>query len=58
MALVVADINKKKIKNVVGKTCIETRMISLLKGEIRRDFVNKEIELVVVYVSNLWRHLQ
>ena len=34
-ALVVADINKKKIINVVRKTCTEGRKISLLK-----DFKN------------------
>ena len=31
LALVVADIDKKKIRNIVRKTCSERRKISLLK---------------------------
>ena len=32
-ALVIADIDKKKVKNVVRKTCAERKKISLLKDE-------------------------
>ena len=36
-ALVVADIDKRKIRNVVRKSCAERRKISLLKDlEIRK----------------------
>ena len=38
-ALVIADIDGKKIRNVVRKTCTERRMISLLKDlKIRKRF--------------------
>ena len=41
-ASVVADIDKKKIRNVVRKTCIDRRKISLLKGlKIRKQFEEK-----------------
>ena len=39
--LVVADIDNKKIKNVLIKTHIERRKISLLKEKIRRRFDEK-----------------
>ena len=35
MPLVIADVDKKKIRNVVRKTCAERRTISLLKDVIR-----------------------
>ena len=45
-ALVVADIDKKQIKNVVRKTCTERRKISLLKDvKIMKQFEEKVIEL-------------
>ena len=38
-AIVVADIGKKKIRNVVGRTCAEKRKINLLKDlMIRKRF--------------------
>ena len=38
-ALVMADIDKRKIRNVVRKTCAERRKISLLKDmKIRKRF--------------------
>ena len=38
-ALMAADIDKRDIWNVVGKTCIERRKISLLKDvKIRKRF--------------------
>ena len=40
--LAVADIDKKKIRNVVRKTCTERRKISLLKDlKIRSGFKKK-----------------
>ena len=54
-ALVVADIDKNKIRNAVKKTCIERKNISLLNDEkIRKLFDEKVIELAVVGMQNLW----
>ena len=36
--LAVADIDNRKIGNVVKKTCVEKRKISLLKDEIGKRF--------------------
>ena len=48
-SLVVADIDKKKISNVVRKICIERRKISLLNDlKIRKQFEEKVIKLVDV----------
>ena len=53
-ALVVADIGKKKIKNVVRKACSEKRKISLLKDlKIRKRFEENVIKLVDVGVPHL-----
>ena len=53
-ALVVADIDKKKIRNVVRKICTERRGISLLKDlKIRKRFEEKVIKLVDVGAPNL-----
>ena len=38
-ALVVADIDKRKIRNVVRKTCVESRKISSMKDvKIMKQF--------------------
>ena len=38
-ALVIADIDKRKIRNVVSETCVERRKISLLNNvKIRKRF--------------------
>ena len=37
-ALVMADIDKKKIRSVVRKACVERRKTSLLKDEVRKQF--------------------
>ena len=57
--LVIADIDKKKIRKVVRKTCAERRKIRLLKDvKSRKQFKKKVIELVDVGVPNLWRHFK
>ena len=56
-ALVIADIDKKKIGRVVRKTCAERRRISLLEDvKIRKQFEDKVIKLVDVGAPNLWEH--
>ena len=46
-ALVVADIDKRIIRNVVRKTCAETRKIHLLKDvNIRKRFEEKVSKFV------------
>ena len=48
-ALVIADIDKKKIRKVVRKTCGERRKITLLKDVmIRKRFVENVDKLVDV----------
>ena len=48
-ALVIADIDKKKIMTVVRKTCAERRNISLLKDvNIRKLFEEKVTKIVDV----------
>ena len=43
----VANIDRKKIRNVVRKTCTERGKISLLEDvKIRNKFLGKSIELV------------
>ena len=55
----VADIDKKKIRKVVRKTCSEGRKISLLKDvTIRKRFEENVITLVDVGVPNLWGHFK
>ena len=54
-ALVMADIDKIKIRNVVRKTCAERRKITLLKDvKIRKQFEEKVTELVDAGAQNLW----
>ena len=51
--LVIADIDKRKIRKVVRKTCAERRKITLLKDvKIRKRFEEKE--LVDVGAPSLW----
>ena len=58
-ALVVADIDKNKIRNVMRKTCTERRKISLLKDvEIRKSFEEKVIKLVDIRAPNLCGHFK
>ena len=58
-ALVIADIDKKKIRNIVRKTCAERRKISLLKDvRIRKRFEEKVFKLVDVEAPNLWGHFK
>ena len=58
-ALVIADKDKRKIRNVVRKTCTERRYISLLKDvKIRKRFDEKVTKLVDVGASNLWGHFK
>ena len=53
--LVVADLDKKKIRNVARTTCTERRNINLLKYlKIRKQFEEKAIELVDIGVPNMW----
>ena len=58
----VADIDTKKTRNVVRKTCAERRKISSLKDEkIRKRFEEKVIELVDVGMptsTTLWGHFR
>ena len=54
-ALVIADVDKKKIMKVVRKTCAERRKLTLLKDvKIRKRFEEKVKELVRVAAPNLW----
>ena len=58
-ALVVADIDKKKIRYVVRKTCAEKRKIRLVKDvKIRKQFEEKVIKLVDVGSPNSWVHFK
>ena len=51
----VAYIDRKKIWNVVRKTCTERRMVSLLKDvKIRKQFEEKAIKLDDIGTPNLW----
>ena len=55
--LVITDMDKKKIRKVVKKTCAERRKITLLKDvKIRMRVEEKIIKLVNVGVPNLWGH--
>ena len=55
--IVLADIEKRKIRKVVRKTCVERRKITLLKDvKIRKRFDEKVTELVDVGAPNLWGH--
>ena len=53
-ALVIADIDMRKIRKVVRKTCAERRKITLLKDvKIRKQYEEKVTELVDVGAPNL-----
>ena len=52
-SLLVANIDKKKTRNVVRKTCNERRKITLLKDVIRKRYEEKVIKLVDVGAQNL-----
>ena len=55
--LMVADIDKKKIRNVVTKTCTERRRISLLKdSRIMKRLEEKVIYFADVRAPNMWGH--
>ena len=52
---VVADRDKRKIRNVMTKTCMERRKISLLKDvRVKKRFEVKVIILVDDGAPNLW----
>ena len=49
----IADIDKRKIRKVVRKTCVERRKITLLKDvKIRKRFSEKVTELFDVGAQN------
>ena len=55
----IADRDKKKIRKVVRKTCVERRKITLLTDvKIRKRFEEKVIKLVDVGAPNLWGHFK
>ena len=54
MQLMVAGMDKKKIRKVVRKTCAERRKVGVLKDvKIRNWFEEKVIKLVDVEAPNL-----
>ena len=56
-ALVMADIDKRKIRKVVRKTCAERRKITLLKDvKMMKRFEEKETKFVDLGAPNLWGH--
>ena len=58
-ALVVEDMDKRKIRIVVRKTCAERRRLILLNDvKIRKRFGGRVAELVDVGVPNLWGHFK
>ena len=58
-ALVIVEIDKQKIRNVVRKICVERRKISLLRdAKIRKQLIEKVIKLVDVGAPNLWGHFK
>ena len=58
-ALVIEDIDKRKIREVVRKTCAERRKLTLLVDvKIRKRFEEKVTKLVDVGVPNLWGHFK
>ena len=58
-ALVIAGMDKKKIREVVRKTNAERRKITLLKDvKIRKQFDEKVIKLVYIGAPNLWGHFK
>ena len=58
-ALVIAVMDKRKIRKVVKQACAERRRISLLIDvKIRKCFEEKVIKLVDVGAPNLWGHFK
>ena len=58
-ALVLANVDTKKIRNVMRKTCAVRRRICLLKDvKTRKRFEEKVIEFVHVGVPNLWGYFK
>ena len=56
---IIANIDKKKIRKEVRKTCAERRKITLLKDvKIRMRFEEKVIELIDTGAPNLWGHMK
>ena len=56
-ALVIVDIDKKKMREVLKKTCAERRKIGLLKDvKILKRFEGREFKLVDVGAPSLCRH--
>ena len=56
--LVIADIDKRKIRKVVRKTCAQRRKVTLLKDvKMRKRFEEKVAKLVDVGAPILWGHL-
>ena len=56
-ALAIAGIDRKKIRNVVRKSCTVRRKISLLKDvKIRKRLEENVNKLVDVGAHNLWGH--
>ena len=57
--IVLADIDKMKIRKVVRKTCEDRRKITLLKDvKITKRFKEKVTGLVDDGVPNLWGHFK
>ena len=55
----IADIDKRKVRKVVGKICTERRKIALLKDvKIGKRFEEEVIELVDVEAPHLWGHFK
>ena len=55
----IADIDKRKVRKVVRKTCAERRKIILLKDEKnRKRFKEKVFKLVDIGAPNLWGYLK
>ena len=52
------DIDKKKIRNIVRKTCTERINISLLKDVKIGKRLEEVIQLVDVGLPNLWEHFK
>ena len=58
-ALVIADMDKSRIRKVVRKTCAERKKITLLIDvKIRKRFEEKVNELVDVGATNMWGHFK
>ena len=58
-ALVIADIDKRKIRKIVRKTCTEKIKLFFQKDvNIMKLFEEKIIELVDAGVQNLWGHFK